>query len=145
MKQSPGEKTRTGTADRGSESWRRRYTVCLTVRDLPSFPGSSGGTAQMAEAQEAGRRHRQSVCHGGEEGSRGGSRQENDSLCSEAGKDDCNVALQIAEWRRHWSAGRRARGRTVPAASRQEANQRTGAGLSNSRASRGILSRCFQL
>lgn len=36
-----------------------------TLHDLASFPGSSGGTAQTAEAQEAGRRHRQSVCHGG--------------------------------------------------------------------------------
>ena len=36
-----------------------------TLHDLASFPGSSGGTAQTAEAQQAGRRHRQSVCHGG--------------------------------------------------------------------------------
>lgn len=61
-----------------------------TLHDLASFPGSSGGTAQMAEAQEAGRRHRQSVCVE-EQGRSDGSRQkENGSLCSEAGKDDCN-------------------------------------------------------
>lgn len=114
-----------------------------TLHDLASFPGSSGDTAQTAEAQEAGRRHRQSVCRGGKkEVVMAADRRRMVHSARKLGKTAAiqhlepvlgSVALQNSKMEKALECRQKGEGRMAPAVRPQEvkAKDGMGAGVSN--------------